>query len=317
MSQPEVLLNRALPDYIEEQLAPYCTFRPWSLLSEGDDAARAAIRGIVTYGHTHIDDTVLDRLPNAKVISSFGVGYDHIDVPSCTRHGVAVGNTPGAVDGATADMTWALLLGFARNIVVGDHFARGPEFTRFDPSRLIGKEVYGSTLGIVGLGRIGQQVARRAAGFDMTVLYHNRSRNPAAEKELGVRYATLEELLETADFVTLNVPLSDATRHLIGTPELRRMKSDAVLINIARGGVVDTDALHQALSEHWIAGAALDVTEPEPLPRNHPLLGMDNLVITPHLGSATLKTRRWMGKMMMENLRAGLAGERLPYQVNG
>ncbi len=317
MSQPDVLLNRALPDYIEEQLAPYCTFRPWSLLTEGDDAARAAIQGIVTYGHARIDDTVLAPLPNVRVISSFGVGYDHIDVPACSRHRVAVGNTPGAVDGATADMTWALLLGFARNVVVGDHFARSPGFSRFDPSQLIGKEVYGSTLGIVGLGRIGQQVARRAAGFDMTVLYHNRSRNPAAEMELGVRYASLDDLLASADFVALNVPLTPATRGLISTEELRRMKRDAVLINIARGGVVDTAALYQALSEHWIAGAALDVTEPEPLPRDHPLLRLDNLVITPHLGSATLKTRRWMGKMMMENLRAGLAGERLPYQVNG
>lgn len=316
MSPPDVLLNRSLPDYIEEQLAPYCTFQPWSLLTEGDTAARAAIQGIVTYGHTPIDETVLAPLPNLKVISSFGVGHDHIDVAACSRHGVAVGNTPGAVDGATADMTWALLLALARNVVIGDRFARGPEFTRFDPSRLIGKEVYGSTLGIVGLGRIGQQVARRARGFEMTLLYHNRHRDPAAEAELGARYAGLGELLEAADFVTINVPLTADTRGLISTAELRRMKPDAVLINIARGAVVDTDALYQALNERWIAGAALDVTEPEPLPRDHPLLALDNLVITPHLGSATRRTRRWMGQMMMENLRAGLAGERLPYPVN-
>jgi glyoxylate reductase len=222
-----------------------------------------------------------------------------------------VGNTPRLVDGATADMTFALLMAAARNLIIGDHYARGPEFTAYDPNLHHGYEVYGSTIGIVGMGNIGREVAKRARGFDMRILYHNRKRDEAAEAELGASYRSLPDLLAESDYVTLNVPMTPGTRHLIGRTQLRQMRPTAFLINVARGGVVDHEALLEALTEGWIAGAALDVTEPEPLPRDHPLLKLDNLVIAPHLGSATRQTRYNMAKRAVDNLIAGLRGEPL------
>lgn len=304
-----------MPDFLEATLAPHCEIQPWSLLAEPAGEMLDSIRGIYTYGHVPVTGELLDRLPRLQVVSNFGVGVDHVDVGACESRSVAVGNTPGAVDGVTADMTMALMLAAARNIVTGDHFARSPGFTSYDPSNLPGLEVHGSTLGIIGMGRIGREVARRARGFDMRILYHNRNRDPEAEESLGVEYSDLSSLLAEAHFVSLNVPLTDETEGLIGEPELRAMRPDAVLINVARGPVVDPDALHSALTEGWIAGAALDVTEPEPLPRDHPLLGLDNLVLTPHLGSATLRSRLRMGEMARDNLVAGLENKPLPNQV--
>jgi glyoxylate reductase len=251
------------------------------------------------------------------VVSNFGVGVDHIDLAAAAARRIPVGNTPGAVDGATADLTFAILLAGARNVVIGDRFARSAAFTHFDPSLFLGAEVHGSTLGIIGMGRVGRGVARRARGFDMRVLYHNRRRDAAAEREIGVEYAALDELLAASHFVSLNVPLTPETRGLIGERELRLMRRDAILVNVARGGVIDHQALERALREGWIAGAALDVTEPEPLPRDHPLLRMENLVITPHLGSAAARTRRRMAEMAVANLDAGLAGTALPWEVRG
>jgi glyoxylate reductase len=186
---------------------------------------------------------------------------------------------------------------------------------RYDPGYMLGREVHGSTLGIVGLGRIGRQIARRAAGFDMTVLYHNRRRRQEVERELGVRYAALEEVLAAADYVVLSLPLSAETRGLIGGAALRKMKPTATLINVSRGPVVDTAALTQALEERWIYAAALDVTDPEPLPRDHPLLRLDNVTIAPHLGSATEQTRQRMAEISVANLLAGLAGQPLVHEV--
>jgi len=257
----------------------------------------------------------MDRLPALKVISNFGVGVDHIDLVAASSRHIPVGNTPGVLDGATADLTMALILATARNVIVGDHFARGPDFIRYDPSHLLGAEVFGSILGIVGLGRIGWQVAKRANGFDMRILYHNRNPNIEAERALGVKYAGLDELLTESHFVTLNVPLTPETARLINESRLRKMRPDAILINVARGAVVDHAALYRALAEKWIAAAAIDVTDPEPLPRDHPLLRLTNLVITPHLGSATWRTRGRMGEMAAANLIAGLTGQPLPHQV--
>ncbi|MDA0832713.1 MAG: D-glycerate dehydrogenase [Planctomycetota bacterium] len=273
------------------------------------------IEALVTYGHPCVDGPLLDRFPRLKVVSNHGVGVDHIDVAAASDRGIPVGNTPGCLDQATADMTMTLLLAVARNIVIGDRHARGPDFTHYDPAILIGKEVSGSTLGIVGLGRIGRQVAKRALSFDMTVLYHNRHRDLDAEKSLGVRYLSFEELLSTSDFISLNCPLTSETTGMISTSELALMKPDAMLINMARGPVVDTAALYEALANKRIAGAGLDVTDPEPLPRNHPLLELSNVVIAPHLGSATDRTRRRMMEMTIENLRAGVSGSDLPYRV--
>jgi glyoxylate reductase len=286
---------------------------PWDD-APGSSALANAV-ALITYGHPRVDGPLLDRAPRVKVVSNHGVGVDHIDVAACEARGIPVGNTPGVLDAATADMTFALLLAAARNVVCGDKFARSPAFTHYDPSFMIGLEVTGSTLGIIGLGRIGQQVAKRARGFDMRILYHNRRRNLEAEATLGVEYRSLDELLAESDFVTLNCPLTPETRGLIGAVQLRQMKPSAVLVNVARGGVVDHHALQEALTNGTIAAAALDVTEPEPLPRDHPLLTLPNLVIAPHLGSASDRTRRKMQEMTVQNLWAGLRGEPLPYRV--
>lgn len=311
----QVLADEALPNEIMAMLAEDCQVSvcpadPDSLKPLLDQAV-----GLFTYGHLRVDSDLMDRMPWLRVISNFGVGVDHIDLGGARQRGIPVGNTPAILDGATADMTFALLLAAARNIVVGDHYARSDAFTHYDPSLLLGQEVHGATLGIVGMGNIGRQVARRARGFDMKVLYHNRRRDRQAEAELGTTYATLPDLLSQADYVTLNVPLTTETRGLIGAEQLALMKPTAMLINAARGGVVDHEALVAALAQGWIAGAALDVTEPEPLPRTHPLLKLNNLIIVPHLGSATHQTRWKMAELSIANLLAGLQDDGLPSRV--
>ena len=269
------------------------------------------IEGVYNYGHYAFTAEYMDLMPDLRVISNYGVGVDHIDLQAAQERGIPVGNTPKILDGATADVTFALLLAAARNLIQGDHFARGPDFVAYDPSFMLGQEVHHQVIGIIGLGSIGYQVARRALAFDMTVLYHNRNRNPKAEADLGARYVELDELLRQADFVTLNMPLTDQTRGMIGRRELGLMKKSAVLVNAARGGVVDHDALLETLQNNGIYAAALDVTEPEPLPRDHPLLARDNLVIIPHLGSATHQTRQAMAERSVDNLLAGLEGREL------
>jgi glyoxylate reductase len=310
-----VLADEPLPDEITAMLAAQCDVHIWP-----SDAASLApllerAEGLFTYGHMPTDGGLMDRMPRLRIISNFGVGVDHIDLEAARLLGIPVGNTPGVLDGATADLTFALLLAAARNLVAGDRYARSEAFTHYDPRILLGREVHDATLGIVGMGKIGRQLARRAHGFDMTVLYHNRRRDPQAEAELGAIYATLPELLRRADFVTLNVPLTDETRGLIGHDELAQMKPTAILVNAARGAVVDHAALLAALEQGRIAGAALDVTDPEPLPRDHPLLRMENVIISPHLGSATIETRRRMAELSVANLLAGLRGDALPNQV--
>jgi glyoxylate reductase len=310
----QVLTNTQLSPTILELLAPSCEITIW----KGRDTAPEILQkmeGFFVYGHPKIDGSIMDLMPKLRVISNLGVGVDHINLEDARARGIAVGNTPRLVDGATADMTFTLLLAVARNLIIGDHYARGPEFKAYDPNLHHGYEVYGSTIGIVGMGNIGQQVARRARGFDMNILYHNRKRNEAAEAELGASYRSLPELLAQSDYVTLNLPLTPETRHLIGREQLRMMRPTSFLINVARGGVVDHDALVEALQGGWIAGAAVDVTEPEPLPRDHPLLKLDNVVIAPHLGSATRQTRFNMAKRTVDNLLAGLTAQPLPSRI--
>lgn len=305
-----VLTDVELSSAMLEMMDGKCEVQVWQAADTPDELLTQA-QGLFTYGHPPVDGALMDRMPNLRVISNFGVGVDHINLEDAKARGIPVGNTPGLVDGATADMTFALLMAAARNVVIGDHFARGPEFTFYDPNILHGYEVHGATLGIIGMGAIGKQVARRAQGFDMRILYHNRKPDRAAEAELNAEYVSLSDLLSQADYVTLNLPLTPETYHLIGTEELRQMQPTAFLINAARGGVVDHDALHTALVEGWIAGAAIDVTEPEPLPRDHPLLKLNNLVIAPHLGSATRQTRHNMARRSIDNLLAGLEGREL------
>jgi glyoxylate reductase len=227
-----------------------------------------------------------------------------------------VGNTPGCLDSSTADMTMALMLSVARNVVVGDHFARSREFTHYDPALYVGQEVTGSTLGIVGMGRIGTEVAKRARAFEMRVLYFNRNRRPEIEESVGAEFASFNSLLSESDFVSFSCPLTDETHGMIGTQQLKQMKSSGILINVARGAIVQTDALLKALTSGEIAAAGLDVTDPEPLPRDHPLLQLRNVIITPHLGSASNHTRRHMMQMTVDNLVAGVEGRKLPTRVS-
>jgi glyoxylate reductase len=311
-SLPRVLADLPVSPAIDEMLQRHVELLPWAS-AQGPGAER--IEAIYTYGHPTVDAALIGRLPSVRVISNFGVGVDHIDLAAAAARRIPVGNTPGILDGATADLAFALMLAAGRRLAEGDRYARGPDFLHYDPSYLIGREIHGSTLGIIGLGRIGTQVARRARGFDMTVLYHNRQPRQQAEAEPGVRYAPLDDLLTTADYVLLTVPLTPQTHRLIGREQLARMKPTAILVNAARGPVVDTDALTEALVARRIYAAALDVTDPEPLPRGHPLLKLDNVTITPHLGSATEQTRRRMAEVSVENLLAGLSGRPLPFRV--
>lgn len=310
----QVLTNTPPSDQIRAMLGEECEVKLW----QGAETAPALLEGaegFFCYGHPKINGTVMDTMPKLRVISNLGVGVDHINLQDASARNIPVGNTPNLVDGATADMTFTLLMAAARNLIIGDHYARGPEFLKYDPNILHGYDIHGATLGIIGMGNIGRQVARRAQGFDMKVIYHNRKPNPQAEAELNATYATLPDLLRQSDFVTLNMPLTPETRGMIGREQLRMMKPSAILVNVARGGVIDHNALLEALQEKWIYAAAIDVTEPEPLPRNHPLLQMDNLVIAPHLGSATRQTRRNMAQRAVDNLKAGLKGEPLPSRI--
>jgi glyoxylate reductase len=309
---PRVLADLPVSPVLHEMLQGRVKLVSWD--SAATEAA-AGISAIYTYGHPTVDTALLNRLPAVRVISNFGVGVDHIDVVAAAARGIPVGNTPGILDGATADLAFALLLAAGRRVAEGDRYARGPDFLRYDPSTMLGREVHGATVGIIGMGRIGEQVARRARAFEMTVLYHNRHRRPVPEASLPACYVTQDELLAMADYVVLTVPLTLHTQRLIGRAELARMKPTAILVNVARGGVIDTDALTEALAQRRIFAAALDVTDPEPLPRDHPLLRLDNVTITPHLGSATEETRRLMAEISVENLLAGLAGAALRFAV--
>lgn len=312
----QIMTNAELAPWIMEMVtAVDCEIHRWYEDDSNDAALLEAADGFFVYGHPLIDGAVMDTMPNLRVISNQGVGIDHINLEDAKARGIPVGNTPGFVDGATADMTFALLLAAARHIVRGDHFARGPEFTHYNPNIWHGQEVYGATLGIVGMGGVGRQVARRANGFDMNILYHNRNEIPDIAAELGATYASLADLLAQSDFVALNMPMTPETRHMIGRKELAMMKPTAILINAARGGVLDHDALVDALREGSIWAAALDVTEPEPLRRDHPLLSLENVIIAPHLGSATRKTRIGMVQRTIENLIAGLTGGEMPSRV--
>ena len=312
MSVYKVIADGPLDSTVLGFAGPTIRFLDWDLAVEGTEEL---VDGIYTYGHPHLDGAMLDRLPGVRVISNYGVGVDHINVPDATVRGIPVGNTPNILDGATADAGFALLLAAARRVVAGDRYARSSEFLQYDPGFMLGREAHSTTLGIIGLGNIGRQVARRARGFDMRVLYRNRRRRVREERELGVEYVTLDELLRQSDYVMLTCPLTEETRHLIDAGALRRMKPTATLINISRGPVVDTEALHEALRDGEIESAGLDVTEPEPLPRDHPLLGLENVTILPHLGSATIETRREMARISIENLKLGLKGEPLLHTV--
>jgi glyoxylate reductase len=305
---PRVLATRSLTPSMISMLENRVELVPW-------DQPDGTIDGIYCYGHAQVDAPMLDRHRNVRVISNHGVGVDHIDLEAARARNIPVGNTPGVLDGAVADLAMALILAAGRQLVNSDRFARHPNTHAFSPSQNHGREIHGSTLGIVGLGNIGYQIARRARGFDMRILYYARNRRETAEKDLSATWCPLEGLLRQSDYVVLIVPLTPETRAMIGARELSWMKPTASLVNIARGPVVDTMALTEVMIQRKIFAAALDVTDPEPLPRDHPLLSLDNVTITPHLGSATIETRFRMAELSIRNLMAGLNGEPLVCRI--
>lgn len=321
MMRPKVLVTRRIPETGLQMIQAAAEVDLWPEELPPSYAILTKrvknMDGLLCLLTDRIDAALIDAaLPNLRVISQYAVGYDNIDVPAATTRGIPVGNTPGVLTDATADFTWALLMAAARRLVEGDRYTRSGQWKTWGPTLLLGPDVARATLGIVGFGRIGQAVARRARGFDMRILYNDTARHPEVERELGVIYTPFEELLQQADFITLHTPLTPQTHHLISTAQFALMKPGAVLVNTARGGIVDPQALYTALSTQRIAAAALDVTEPEPILMDSPLLTLDNLIIAPHIASASIQSRDRMAQMAAENLLAGLRGERLPNCVN-
>lgn len=320
MNKPKVFVTRIIPDAGLRLVQTACDVDLWTdELPPPREVLLARVRGVeglLCLLTDRIDAEVMDAAgPGLKVISNHAVGYDNIDVPAATARGIPVGNTPGILTDATADFAFALLLAAARRVVEGERFVHAGRWKTWGPSLLLGQDVCGATLGVIGFGRIGQAVARRAAGFAMRVLYHDPSQ-PQLPADLCATPVDLATLLRESDFVSLHVPLTQETRHLINRETLALMKPTAVLVNTARGPVVDQGALYEALREHRIFAAALDVTDPEPIPPDSPLLTLDNCLIVPHIASASVTTRQKMSLMAAENLIAGLKGERLPNCVN-
>ncbi len=322
MSKPKVFITRRIPEQGLEILRNTAEMEVWpEELPPPYKALRQKARGVeglLCLLTDRIDAALMDAAGRSlRVISQMAVGHDNIDVAAATARGIPVGNTPGVLTDATADFAWALLMAAARRVVEGDRYIRAGRWKTWGPMTLLGPDISGATLGIVGFGRIGQAVARRASGFNMRILYYNDvHRYPELEDSLGATYVGFEQLLEESDFVSIHTPLTEATHHLFGVDQFRRMKATAVLINTARGPVVDPAALYQALTTGEIAYAAIDVTEPEPIPVDSPLLELENLVITPHIASASIQARTRMATMAAENLVAGLRGERLPNCAN-
>jgi glyoxylate reductase len=273
--------------------------------------------GLLSLLTDKVDGELMDRSPKLKVISQIAVGYDNIDVAEATKRGIPVGYTPGVLTDATADMAFLLMMAAARRLVEGADFAQAGKWKTWHPLHFLGPDVSGATLGIIGMGRIGFEMAKRARGFSMPVIYSDiYRRKPEEEREYGLTYMSMDEVLRKADFVSVHVNLTKDTHHLISDKQLSMMKPTSVLVNAARGPVVDPKALYKALKERRIFAAGLDVTEPEPMSKDDPLLTLDNCVVVPHIASATFKTRLKMSTMAADNLIAGLKGQKLPTCVN-
>jgi glyoxylate reductase len=319
--KPKVFVTRRMPDAGIELLQKETDVELWeepgppeysSLLQKAK-----GVDGLLCMLTDKIDGNLMDAIgPQLKVISQMAVGTDNIDLAAATSRNIPVGNTPGVLTDTTADLAWSLLMAAARRIAESDRFVRAGKWETWGPIDFLGFDVTSATLGIIGFGRIGQAVARRAQGFNMRVLYYSRQRHPEAEQECRVQYVDLNTLLQTSDFVSLHTNLTPETHHFINEARLALMKPTGILINTARGSVVDPKALYRALSSGSIAYAALDVTEPEPIEPDDPLLSLDNIVIIPHIGSASVKTRNRMAEMAAENLIAGLKGDPLPNCAN-
>jgi glyoxylate reductase len=305
----KVLVTRRLPGAAPERLEAEHEVEVWPepLPPPTDELRRRAaeVDGLLCMLTDTIDEALLDGAPGLRAISNYAVGVDNVDLAAATSRGIPVGHTPDVLTESTADLALALMLAAGRRLPEGHALVRRGDWRTWDPRLLLGRDLHGATVGIVGFGRIGRAVARRVEGFGCEVIHSSRSGGVA-----------LDELLERADFVTLHTPLTDETSGLIGDAALARMKPTAYLVNTARGPVVDGAALARALQAGTIAGAALDVTDPEPLPGDHPLLEAPNLLVLPHVASATHATRERMSEMAVDNLLAGLAGRRMPHCAN-
>lgn len=317
--KPRVFITRRIPNDALTMIKNMCEYTLWD--SEGDPIPRGLLldsvaesEGILSMLTDRIDREVFAKAPRLRIVSNMAVGFDNIDLASATQHGIAVTNTPDVLTETTADLTFALLLATARRLVEASTYLRAGQWRTWAPLLLAGQDVYGKVLGIVGMGRIGSAVARRARGFGMTVCYTGREPKPSTETE-SASYVTLENLLQISDYVCIQTPLTERTKHLIGERELALMKPTAVLINTARGAIVDTDALCKALREGQIWAAGLDVYESEPISANHSLLELPNVVALPHIGSASVETRTRMAMVAAHNLIAGVTGQTPPNQI--
>ena len=279
--------------------------------------ALSEVDGAIINVMDRIDAPLLDAAPKLRVLSQVAVGLDNVDIPEANKRNILVGYTPGVLAKSTADLAFALLLAVARRVVESDKWVReGNWKISHHPMFWLGSEVNGSTLGILGMGGIGLETAKRGLGFDMKVIYHSRTRKRELEKIHGFKYASLKRVLTESDFLSIHVPLTPETHHFISDKQLNMMKPSSILINLARGAVVDTEALYKALLKGEISGAGLDVFDPEPVPPDHPILGLDNVVVLPHIGSASNRSRREMHLLAARNLLAGLKGERLEECAN-
>jgi len=318
--KPKVYVNRPIPEEALKKLAQTCEYRIWEgELAVPRDVLLKEVPGIdalLSLLTDKIDAPIMDAAPKLRVISNMAVGFDNIDVPEATKRKIVVCNTPGVLTETTADFAFALLLAAARRVAEGERNVKEGKWKTWGPMILLGHDVHHATLGIIGLGRIGAEVAKRAKGFDMKILYYDSVRRPELEKTLGVEFRDLKTLLGESDFVTVHTPLLPETYHLIGEEQFKIMKKTAIVVNTARGPIVDPKALYGALRNHQIAYAALDVTEPEPIPLSDPLLTLNNILIVPHIASASVATRTKMAMMAVDNLLAALKGERPPHIVN-
>lgn len=320
MPRPAVYVTRLLPGGAIEFLKHHANVRTWR--EEGPPPREELLRqaaasdGMLCLLTDKIDASLLSQSPRLAVVSNMATGFDNVDIEAATEHDVLITRTPGVLSETTAEFTIALLFAAARRVAEGDRMVRGGRWKTWGPNVLLGCDLSGSTLGIIGLGGIGEAVARRARSLGMRVVYHSRTRKTDVERELGIRYMTLAALLERSDFVSLHAPLTNETRHVIGKRELDAMKPHAVLINTARGPLVDQTALYRALKSGRIAAAALDVTDPEPISSDDPLLTLDNIIITPHIASASTATRSKMAMLAAENLVQALSGRLPKHAVN-
>jgi glyoxylate reductase len=319
---PRVFVSRVIPDEGLDAVRDACELDLWTeeLPPPRDELLRrsAGMDGLLTLLTDRVDAELLDAAgPQLKVVSNYAVGFDNLDVPELTRRRIPAGNTPGVLTETTADLAFALLMAAARRIDEGSRYVRGGRWKTWGPMLLMGVDLHGATLGIVGFGRIGREMAKRASGFGMKVVYHDvHPATPDEERALNARRVEMDELLATSDMVSLHTNLTDETRHLINAPALARMKRTAILVNTSRGPVVDQAALYEALRDGQIFAAALDVTDPEPMAPDDPLLTCENCLVVPHIASASRVTRGKMAAIAAANLLAGLRGDPLPSCVN-